>query len=164
MNGQPGDEERPGGNEQPGDGKRPGGNEQPGDGDQPGEREAAGGQRAAGGRRPAGGRGERPWVTEAGAGQGVGALAVIRAEPRHTATALAGLREPIVVILLLIAFFSSISGKPLDGLLILVAGVSLAWDAGRRARRGGPAETRQAVGGLAGGRAADGQAAGNHAG
>jgi hypothetical protein len=144
MNGQPGDEERPGGNEQPGDGKRPGGNEQPGDGDQPGD-------------------GKRPWVTEAGAGQGVGALAVIRAEPRHTATALAGLREPIVVILLLIAFFSSISGKPLDGLLILVAGVSLAWDAGRRARRGGPAETRQAVGGLAGGRAADGQAAGDHA-
>jgi hypothetical protein len=130
MNGQPGDEERPGGSEQPGDGERPGGS-------------------------------ERPGVTAAGAGQGGGALAVVRAEPRHMVTALAGLREPIVVILLLIAFFSSISGKPLDGLLILVSGVSLAWDAGRRARRGGPAETRQAVGGLAGGRAADGHAAEN---
>ncbi len=75
-------------------------------------------------------------------------------------TALAGLREPIVVILLLIAFFSSISGKPLDGLLILVAGVSLAWDAGRRSRRGSPAETRQAVGGLAGDRTAGDRTAG----
>jgi hypothetical protein len=47
-------------------------------------------------------------------------------------------REPIVVILLLIAFFTSISGKPLDGLLMLVAGVSLAWDTARRSRRASP--------------------------
>jgi hypothetical protein len=59
-------------------------------------------------------------------------------------TVLAGLREPIVVVLLLIAFFTSISGKPLDGLLMLVAGVSLAWDAGRRSRRGGPLEADRA--------------------
>ncbi len=51
------------------------------------------------------------------------------------ATARAGVREPIVVVLLLIAFFTSISGKPLDGLLMLVAGVSLAWDTARRTRR-----------------------------
>jgi hypothetical protein len=51
-------------------------------------------------------------------------------------TVLAGLREPIVVVLLLIAFFTWISGKPLDGLLMLVVGVSLAWDTGRRARQG----------------------------
>jgi hypothetical protein len=50
-------------------------------------------------------------------------------------------REPIVVVLLLIAFFTSISGKPLDGLLMLVAGVSLAWDTARRSRRAGPAES-----------------------
>jgi len=60
-----------------------------------------------------------------------------RAGLGHVVTVLAGLREPIVVILLLIALFTSISGKPLDGLLMLVAGASLAWDAGRRSRRGG---------------------------
>lgn len=47
--------------------------------------------------------------------------------------ALAGIREPIVLVLLLIAFFTSISGKPLDGLLMLLAGAGLAWDAGHRA-------------------------------
>src|SRR5262249_54855389 len=61
-----------------------------------------------------------------------------RAGPGRVVSVLAGLREPIVVILLLIALFTSISGKPLDGLLMLVAGVGLAWDAGRRSRRGGP--------------------------
>jgi hypothetical protein len=46
-----------------------------------------------------------------------------------------------VVILLLIAFFTWISGKPLDGLLMLVVAVSLAWDTGRRrARQAGPPE------------------------
>jgi hypothetical protein len=34
---------------------------------------------------------------------------------------------------------SWISGKPLDGLLIIVAGAGLAWDAGRRARQASPA-------------------------
>jgi hypothetical protein len=59
-------------------------------------------------------------------------------------TALAGLREPIVVVLLLIAFFTWISGKPLDGLLMLVVAVSLAWDTGRRGRQGGPPEAAAA--------------------
>ena len=54
-------------------------------------------------------------------------------------TALTGLREPIVAILLIIGFMSWISGKPLDGLLILLAGASLAWDAGRRSRQTSPA-------------------------
>jgi hypothetical protein len=56
--------------------------------------------------------------------------------------ALAGLREPVVVILLAIAFFTGISGKPLDGVLILVVAVGLAWDAGHRARNGGVSGTK----------------------
>jgi hypothetical protein len=66
-----------------------------------------------------------------GAGRGAAALALVRAGPGPIATVRAGVREPIVVVLLLIAFFTSISGKPLDGLLMLVAGVSLAWDTAR---------------------------------
>src|SRR6266568_9612861 len=54
-------------------------------------------------------------------------------------TALSGLREPIVVILLLIALFTAISGKPLDGVFMLVVATGLAWDAARRARSRAPA-------------------------
>jgi hypothetical protein len=64
----------------------------------------------------------------------------VRAAPSHVVTALIGLREPIVVLLLIIGFMSWISGKPLDGLLILLAGVGLAWDSGRRSRQADPAE------------------------
>jgi hypothetical protein len=72
-------------------------------------------------------------------------LTAVRAGSRHVVTALAGLREPIVVILLLIALFTWISGKTLDGLLMLVVAVSLAWDTGRRrARQDGPPEGRPA--------------------
>jgi hypothetical protein len=71
-----------------------------------------------------------------GAGQGADAPPAIRAEPGIAAAVVAGVREPIVVVLLLIAFFTWISGKPLDGLLMLVVGVSLAWDTGRRWRQG----------------------------
>jgi hypothetical protein len=71
----------------------------------------------------------------AGASQG-GAPPAVRAEPGIVATAIAGIREPIVLALLLIAFFTWISGKPLDGLLMLVVAASLAWDTGRRWRRG----------------------------
>ena len=39
-------------------------------------------------------------------------------------------------ILLAIAFFTSISGKPVDGVLMLIVAIGLAWDAGRRARLG----------------------------
>jgi hypothetical protein len=74
---------------------------------------------------------------DGGTGSGPGG---VRAAPSHLVSALAGLREPIVVILLIIGFMSWISGKPLDGLLILLAGVTLAWDAGRRSRHAVPAE------------------------
>src|SRR5262249_56894732 len=95
---------------------------------------AAGGGRGNGG--PAGGRAAAP-------------PAGVRAAPSHRVIALAGLREPIVVILLIMGFMSWISGKPLDGLLILLAGSSLAWDAGRRSRQvslaaSGSAEARTA--------------------
>jgi hypothetical protein len=49
--------------------------------------------------------------------------------------ALAGLRAPVVWVLLAIAFFTSISGKPVDGVLMLIVAVGMAWDAGRRALR-----------------------------
>jgi hypothetical protein len=42
-----------------------------------------------------------------------------------------GLRQPIVMILLLIAFFTTISGKPLDGFLMLTVATLLVWDAAR---------------------------------
>jgi hypothetical protein len=87
-----------------------------------------------------------------GAGSGPGG---VRAARSHLVTALAGLREPLVVILLIIGFMSWISGKPLDGLLILLAGVSLAWDAGRRSRHAVPAEAGHAKAGPAAGSAPD---------
>jgi hypothetical protein len=52
-------------------------------------------------------------------------------------TATAGVREPIVVILLLIALFSAISGRPVNGLLLAVVAVCLAWDNARTRRRTG---------------------------
>ena len=50
---------------------------------------------------------------------------------------MAGLREPVVWVLLAIAFFTAISGKPVDGVLVLIVAAGLTWDAGRRALRGG---------------------------
>jgi hypothetical protein len=61
-------------------------------------------------------------------------------------SALAGFREPVVWILLAIAFFTSISGKPVDGVLMLIVAAGLAWDAGRRAMQGRPAATGPAGG------------------
>lgn len=58
-----------------------------------------------------------------------------RTRSGHVVALLAGLRMPVVVILLLIAFFTAASGKPLDGLLMMIAAVCLAWDAGHRARQ-----------------------------
>lgn len=46
-----------------------------------------------------------------------------------------GLREPIVVILLLTAFFTTISGRPVNGSLLLIVALALAWDAARSRRR-----------------------------
>ncbi len=63
-----------------------------------------------------------------------------RARPRsrRVTAGLYGLREPVIVILFLIGFFTVITGKPLDGVLLLFAAAGLAWDAGRsRARATG---------------------------
>jgi hypothetical protein len=51
---------------------------------------------------------------------------------RELAAAGYGIRQPIVIVLLLIAFFSAICGKPLDGLLMLLVAAGLAWDVGHR--------------------------------
>jgi hypothetical protein len=45
---------------------------------------------------------------------------------------LAGVRQPIVAILLVISFMTVISGKPVDGLLLFVVATALAMDAGAR--------------------------------
>jgi hypothetical protein len=51
---------------------------------------------------------------------------------RELAAAVSGIRQPIVIVLLLIAFFSAIAGKPLDGLLMLLVALGLGWDARHR--------------------------------
>jgi hypothetical protein len=43
--------------------------------------------------------------------------------------------DPVITVLLLIAFFSAISGKPLDGGLMLLVAAGLAWDVRARSRR-----------------------------
>jgi hypothetical protein len=68
-------------------------------------------------------------------GPGMRDQAVTRTRSGHAIALLVGLRMPVVVILLLIAFFTAASGKPLDGLLMLIAAVCLAWDAGHRSRQ-----------------------------
>src|SRR5262249_37327174 len=81
--------------------------------------------------RPGRGGTGRPSSPAEGTGDGQSGVpaAGAGAAPGHLVSALTGLREPIVAILLIIGFMSWISGKPLDGLLILLAGASLAWDA-----------------------------------
>jgi len=64
---------------------------------------------------------------------------------------LSGARQPIVAILLAISFFTVISGKPVDGLLLFVVATALAWDAGMRAREQAACEAARAYrAGLAG--------------
>ena len=46
-----------------------------------------------------------------------------------------GLRQPIVAILLLIALFTAVSGKPLDGFLMLAVATLLIFDAARSRRQ-----------------------------
>lgn len=46
-----------------------------------------------------------------------------------------GVRQPIVAILILISFFTVLSGKPLDGLLLVTVAIALAWDAGLHSRQ-----------------------------
>jgi hypothetical protein len=53
---------------------------------------------------------------------------------RALRAALAAGRHPVIAVLALISFFTTISGKPLDGLLMLAAASGLAWDRGRRRR------------------------------
>lgn len=86
----------------------------------------------------------------AGADTGPDDAAAVRAgrvaPAEHLLNLVYGFRAPIVLILLIIAFMATISGKPLDGLLTLIAGVSLGWDTGRRARaRGKAGRTQQDV-------------------
>ena len=50
--------------------------------------------------------------------------------------AVSGLRQPIVAILLLIALFTTVSGKPLDGFLMLAVATLLTLDAARSLRQG----------------------------
>jgi hypothetical protein len=59
------------------------------------------------------------------------------------------IRQPIVIVLLLIAFFSAISGKPLDGLLMLLIAAGLAWDAVRAGSREAAAAPPGGAGSLA---------------
>lgn len=74
--------------------------------------------------------------TDGSAGAGCAEAVVDTARPAgRVLAALAGLREPVVWILLAIAFFTAISGKPVDGVLVLLVAVGLAGDAGRRALR-----------------------------
>jgi hypothetical protein len=47
----------------------------------------------------------------------------------------AGVREPIVAILLLTAIFTAISGRPVNGVLLAMVALSLAWDDARTRRR-----------------------------
>jgi lysylphosphatidylglycerol synthetase-like protein (DUF2156 family) len=74
--------------------------------------------------------------TDGGAGAGCAEAVVGTARPAgRVLAALAGFRAPVVWILLAIAFFTSISGKPVDGALMLIVATGLAWDAGRRVLR-----------------------------
>jgi hypothetical protein len=74
--------------------------------------------------------------TDGGAGTGcAGAVVEPGRAVGRVLAAVAGFRAPVVWILLAIAFFTSISGKPVDGGLLLIVAVGLAWDAGRRALR-----------------------------
>jgi hypothetical protein len=73
---------------------------------------------------------------DGGAGAGCAEAVAGAARPAgRVLAALAGLRAPVVWILLAIAFFTAISGKPVDGVLMLLVAVGLIWDAGRRALR-----------------------------
>lgn len=55
--------------------------------------------------------------------------------PGRIPATLAGARHPLVAILLLMSFFTVLSGKPVDGLLLFSVASALSWDAGLQARR-----------------------------
>jgi hypothetical protein len=70
-----------------------------------------------------------------GAATGCAEAVVPARRPGRGRAALAGLRAPVVWVLLAIAYFTAISGKPVDGVLMLIVAAGLAWDTGRRALR-----------------------------
>jgi hypothetical protein len=74
--------------------------------------------------------------TDGGEAVGGGGCAEAVVPARRTVSILAGFREPVVWILLAIAFFTYISGKPVDGVLMVIVAVGLIWDASRRTRDG----------------------------
>ena len=79
---------------------------------------------------------QHPGTDNAGAAAGCAEAVVDPVRPAgRVLAALSGLREPVVWVLLLIAFFTAISGKPVDGVLMLIVATGLAWDTGRRALR-----------------------------
>lgn len=69
---------------------------------------------------------------DAGVGHHTGEAAADRPGARAAAV-FGAARNPVVLILLAIAFFTSISGKPVDGVLMLTVAVALAWDHARAA-------------------------------
>ena len=73
--------------------------------------------------------------TDSGAATGCAEAVVPARRPGRARAALAGLRAPVVWVLLAIAYFTAISGKPVDGVLMLIVAAGLAWDTGRRALR-----------------------------
>jgi hypothetical protein len=60
---------------------------------------------------------------------------------------ISGIRQPIVAILLMIALFTVLAGKPLDGLLLAIVAIAMAWDAGAQqfasAGKGNPASAQE---------------------
>ena len=79
---------------------------------------------------------QHPGTDTGGAAAGCAEAVVDPVRPAgRVLAALSGLREPVVWVLLLIAFFTAVSGKPVDGVLMLIVATGLAWDAGRRALR-----------------------------
>ena len=91
-----------------------------------------------------------------GSSTGCAEVVVPARPPGRVLAALAGLRAPVVWVLLAIAFFTAISGKPVDGVLMLIVAAGLAWDAGRRALRHPEARARAVAGRPRGPVAADG--------
>jgi hypothetical protein len=95
-------------------------------------------------------------VTEAapeiGDEQLAAAVRDISISPGHAV--LSGFRQPVVAVLLLIALCTAISGKPLDGVLMVTVAALLVFDAARTRMRGDAATTGAATTGAAGSRVA----------
>ena len=70
----------------------------------------------------------------------------------RTLVTASGIRQPVVAILLAIALFTVMAGKPFDGFLLAIVAIALAWNAGISARQRNPAAPRddldKALGGV----------------